>query len=168
MGRTRYGRCSTLTPVFYPTSRRRWLETSRSGQTSDLMKRSFPTAAVLTRVKNLEGGDADAHVPFGGLGEFSRLQWEDFHPEKYLVADEGRARRLWNKIRRGDKAVIGLSWSSANAKLGEHKTARLADFSPLIAAPELYFRQSAIRRYARGSKCGFRKVRRGDSKHRRS
>lgn len=105
----------------------------------DLMKRSFPRAEVYARVKGAEGADAAAHIPFGGLGEFFRLDWTDFHPQKYLIADKARAGELRQKIRRDEKAVVGLSWSSINAKFGEHKTARLADFSSLITAPELAF-----------------------------
>lgn len=104
-----------------------------------LFARSFPQVRVRPLADEPNEGGLRAQVPAGGLGEFFRGGWQDFPRKPYLIADGERAERLRDAVRDGEKCIVGISWRSANPKFGEHKTAKLEDFSPVLSRPELGF-----------------------------
>ena len=107
-----------------------------------LMARSFPQIQVIARDMDQltkERVSASAHLPIGSLGKLFRLDWQDFPRRPYLLPSVERAEKLRARIGETGKAIIGLSWRSANPRLGEAKSADICDFHPLLRQPGFGF-----------------------------
>ena len=107
-----------------------------------LIARSFPQIEVIARDKDQptkERVAASAHLPTGSLGKLFRSSWRDFPQRPYLVASSERTKKLRAQIDETGKAIIGLSWRSANPRLGEAKSADICDFQPLLQQPGFGF-----------------------------
>lgn len=102
-----------------------------------LFVRSFPKASVRALSDDPAGSQADAHVPFGGLGEFYRRQKSDFPQRAYLSADSARTDALRRRLSAAGKVSVGVSWRSANQRFGIHKTARLQDLHQIFSRPDI-------------------------------
>jgi len=90
----------------------------------------------------LYGRAFNAHEVFGSLPRRLRPTFDSF-PRRdcgFLVADPRRAGELRARLTEGDgRLVVGLSWSSANTKVGRFKSAQLRDFEPLLRLPGCRF-----------------------------
>lgn len=76
----------------------------------------------------------DGHRPLGDLAVTAPTG------KAILLADQARAAALAEKYRDGSRdRLIGLSWRSANPKLGAAKSLRIEDLAPLAAIPGLRF-----------------------------
>jgi tetratricopeptide (TPR) repeat protein len=106
-----------------------------------LFARSFPDVTVIDCRKELYAGKTDAQEPLASLGRFLRRSFEEFPRRKrgYLVADAARARTLRARLASDGRRVIGLSWVSKAPVGGASKSARLADFEPLLRLPDCRF-----------------------------
>jgi tetratricopeptide (TPR) repeat protein len=105
-----------------------------------LFARSFPVARVVPLGPALNPGPFAAQVPIASLGRYFRPNWAAF-PKRdrgYLVADNARVHSLRQRLDDG-RAVIGLSWVSKAPIGGAQKSARLADFAPLLQSPGYRF-----------------------------
>ncbi|MCC7346468.1 MAG: tetratricopeptide repeat protein [Variibacter sp.] len=105
-----------------------------------LFVRSFPGVRVIALGPALYSEPFAAQIPIAGLGQYFRPDWQAF-PERergYLVADAARSRALRRRLDDG-RPLIGLSWVSRAPVGGEHKSARLADFAPLLEMRDLRF-----------------------------
>ena len=105
-----------------------------------LFARSFPGVTVVPLAPALYTGPCVAQEPIAGLGRHFRPSWEAFPKRErgYLVADDARSRTLRQRLGDG-RTVIGLSWISKAPIGGEQKSARLADFAPLLRSPGYRF-----------------------------
>jgi tetratricopeptide (TPR) repeat protein len=105
-----------------------------------LFARSFPGVTVVPLGPALDTGPFVAQEPIAGLGRHFRPSWEAFPKRErgYLVADDARTGALRQRLDDG-RAVIGLSWVSKAPIGGEQKSARLADFAPLLRSPGYRF-----------------------------
>jgi Flp pilus assembly protein TadD len=106
-----------------------------------LLQRSHPSVEVIGRADPphtaTTAPDIKAHIPLASLGQHFRKDTASFSAQRrsYLKADEARVRALRDQCNlRPGQRLIGLSWSSTNPDFGQHKSARLEDFSPLMAA----------------------------------
>lgn len=107
-----------------------------------LIARSFPQIEVIARDKEHpteERITANAHLPTGSLGKLFRPDWQDFPRRPYLLASSERAQKLRAQIGETEKTIVGLSWRSANPRLGEAKSADICDFQPLLQQPGFGF-----------------------------
>ncbi len=106
-----------------------------------LFGRSFPGVQIATLRPELFAGRVDAHAPLGSLGAHLRPAWEAFPARRggYLVADADRTAKLRERLTHGKRRVIGLSWRSVAPLIGRCKSARLADFEPLLRLPDCRF-----------------------------
>jgi hypothetical protein len=106
-----------------------------------LFARSFPAASVIGLRPEPYEGPVAAQVALASLGGHLRRGFEAFvHRENgYLVADAARAGELRSRLSREGCAVVGLSWISKAPFGGRSKSARLADFGPLLRMPGLRF-----------------------------
>jgi tetratricopeptide (TPR) repeat protein len=98
-----------------------------------LFARSFPEVRVVPMDLENAAGLGVAHTPIASLGGYFRPNWEAF-PKRdrgYLLADEVRTQALRKRLDDG-RTVIGLSWVSKAPIGGAQKSARLADFEPLL------------------------------------
>lgn len=105
-----------------------------------IFRRSFPDVNVIALEKELYDGPAAAQIPIGSLGRYLRPDSKSFtvRSDGYLRHDELLAARLRERLADGRK-VIGLSWSSNNARYGRSKSARLHDFAPLLRLSDCRF-----------------------------
>lgn len=105
-----------------------------------LFARSFPGANVIPLGPALSAGPFAAQEPIASLGRHFRPDWQAF-PKRdrgYLVADDARVRSLRQRLDDG-RTVVGLSWVSKAPIGGAQKSARLADFAPLLQSPGYRF-----------------------------
>jgi tetratricopeptide (TPR) repeat protein len=105
-----------------------------------LFARSFPGAKVIPLGPALSPGPFVAQTSIASLGGHFRPSFEAF-PKRdrgYLVADDTRTRALRQRLDDG-RTVIGLSWVSKAPIGGAQKSARLADFAPLLRSPGYRF-----------------------------
>ncbi len=98
-----------------------------------LFARSFPDMHVIGR-GDLFPENIRAQSPLGSLGQYVRPDIQAFPKRErgYLVADERLAANLRRRLSPNGEPVIGLSWISKNPAMGKFKTAKLADFEPLL------------------------------------
>jgi hypothetical protein len=107
-----------------------------------LFKRSFPGATIL---KPGDLGDDfrkyDFQLTFGDLGQWCRKSFASFPKHKgYLKADPARAAELRAKYKAGsNKPLVGLSWYSSNAKIGEGKSLDLLTLAHNVLHPGANF-----------------------------
>ncbi len=108
--------------------------------------RSFPTAKVVSYVSQRErttpASEFDTQIGVTSLGRFFRRDMADFPRHRgYLKADPARAaafRARYQAIAPGN-LVVGLSWRSVNKKIGEPKSADLADWADVLKVPGVTF-----------------------------
>jgi Tfp pilus assembly protein PilF len=105
-----------------------------------LFARSFPGVVVVPLGPSLYSGPFVAQAPIGDLGRHFRPNFEAFpkRQQGYLVADTARTNELRHRLDDGRK-VVGLSWISKAPIGGAQKSARLADFAPLLRSPGYRF-----------------------------
>jgi tetratricopeptide (TPR) repeat protein len=107
----------------------------------DLFARSFPGVTVVPFDSPLPEERIAAQIPIGSLGGLFRLDWASFpkRERRYLTADPARTAALRERLAAGGRKVVGLSWRSVRQRLGAHKSARLADFTPILKLPGVNF-----------------------------
>ena len=106
-----------------------------------LFVRSFPTINVITRPPNYDAIQPRAHTPMGSIGRYFRNDWKDFPVARagYLVPEADRAVCLREKYAGDGRPLVGLSWLSKVDRIGEHKSARLREFEPILTLPGIKF-----------------------------
>lgn len=110
-----------------------------------LFARSFPGVKVVGRRvppdPATQSPDIDWHCPLGGLGRWFRPDAASFPSRKsYLSADQQRRRHYRSLLEEGKpRAIVGLTWSSRNAKIGHHKSIDLAQWASILATPGVRF-----------------------------
>ncbi len=106
-----------------------------------IFKRSFPELAFIDRHAAVDDADHDMHLPMGDLGRFFRPSVGDFAKARspYLVDDARVTARLRTQLAAWPGLKCGLSWKSANQKIGQHKTLALPQLAPLFALPGVQF-----------------------------
>jgi len=106
-----------------------------------LFQRSFPDVTVVASGKELYSGKIDVHSPAGSLARYPRPDLAAFprSPEPFLRADEARSAELRERLAADCRAVIGVSWRSANPMASSAKSARLNDFESLFRLPDVRF-----------------------------
>lgn len=95
-----------------------------------LFARAFPTMDV--RAIKAEAPPAAAQIAVGSLG--ARLALTGGNGAPYLRADPARTDALRARYRAlaGGRPIIGVAWASKHPRLGEHKSAALADWGALL------------------------------------
>jgi tetratricopeptide (TPR) repeat protein len=101
-----------------------------------LFARSFPGTEVRSLLEDPAAARPDAHIAAGSLGQFYRRFIADFPAQAYLKANPDRTVQLKSRLD-PDRIVIGISWSSANKRIGIHKTAGLRDFAALFKRADI-------------------------------
>ena len=108
--------------------------------------RSFPTAKVVAyqsqKMPTTPASEFDTQISITSLGRFFRRNMADFPlRQSYLKADPMRAAALrtrYQAIAPGN-LIVGLSWRSKNERMGETKSADLADWSDVLNVPGVTF-----------------------------
>lgn len=105
-----------------------------------LVARSFPGIDVVDHILTPdEARQYDAYLTAADMGmhALEGVGWS----QGYLKADSLRAAALREKYRRlfPGKKLVGISWKSKRATLGDHKTVGLQDWRELLLRPECQF-----------------------------
>jgi len=106
-----------------------------------LYERSFDNVRCIAKTEPptdaARSADIDFQVPSGNLGRWLRASADAFPGRaQYLQPDARRRDALKDRYRGGgDDLLVGIAWSSSNAKLGRHKSMPLAALQPLLAIP---------------------------------
>ncbi|MEK9969477.1 MAG: tetratricopeptide repeat protein, partial [Ferrovibrio sp.] len=106
-----------------------------------LFRRSFPgigIAAIGAGEDTVLAQDADVQAGMGALGAALRPTLAHFPLARpYLVADPALVEDFRARYRSlGKRHVIGLTWRSRNALVGDYKSVSLADWAPILRQDE--------------------------------
>lgn len=108
-----------------------------------LMERSFPGAKVVPRrtPPAFDPADFECQTPLASLGRHLRPSFDAFPQHKgYLKANPMLTASLSARLRRADpETAIGISWISANRKVGFHKSSTLSDWAQVLGLPGFRF-----------------------------
>ena len=108
-----------------------------------LLRRSFPTIEVVDRVDPPAAAAMKTALqcPMINLPMHLRRSADRFPDHRgYLVPDRDRTAALRDRYRVGKgRLVVGISWSSANPKLGQQKSLALADWADILRVPGIAF-----------------------------
>ena len=106
-----------------------------------IFKRSFPEFLFLEGDQIYHEDLYDEQIPIGSLGQFFRKNKEDFknatHP--YLLDDPIKTQYIKSLPQFSNKKTCGISWRSANQKLGKDKSVSLEDLLPILSMNDMQF-----------------------------
>jgi tetratricopeptide (TPR) repeat protein len=105
-----------------------------------LFRRSFPRAVLVPHKTPpaASSGDHDCQAPLGSLGRWLRPSFESFPRRPFLEPDPVRRDEYRQRLA-GERAVVGISWKSANREFGSHKSTGLRNWLPILRVPDLRF-----------------------------
>jgi len=99
-----------------------------------LFQRSFDSIHFISKDVAIETITYDYAISFGSLGYF--LNYKPNNEKSYLVSNKEGALPFKKIIKkRNSKYICGISWKSANPKLGEAKSITLEKLLPLLNMP---------------------------------
>ena len=109
-----------------------------------LLRRSFPSLDIYgyDMVPEVFVPKFDAQVPVGSLGRFLRSEASFFpKPKAYLKSDIGQTSRLRKKYERlaSGRKIVGISWHSINAQIGQAKSLRLHNWRTILTTENVLF-----------------------------
>jgi hypothetical protein len=91
--------------------------------------------------QNVKIKGIDSHVPMGSIGKHFINDVSDIPKvvsEKFLKADPERVKAIRQSLNiSDDDFVVGMSWSSAAPKIGDHKSVDLREFDRLFSIPNV-------------------------------
>jgi tetratricopeptide (TPR) repeat protein len=99
-----------------------------------LLQRSFPGVSVVPQTQQPYSGPIAAHCPLGDLPQYLRPDARSFENAGagYLHVNQETAHALRRRLTADGRRIVGLSWSSVHPEHRRSKSARLADFAPLL------------------------------------
>jgi tetratricopeptide (TPR) repeat protein len=105
-----------------------------------LFRRSFPRVVLVPHKTPpaASAGDHDCQAPLGSLGRWLRPSFESFPRRSFLQADPQRRDEYRQRLG-GERAVVGISWKSANREFGSYKSTGLRNWLPILQVPHLRF-----------------------------
>jgi tetratricopeptide (TPR) repeat protein len=109
-----------------------------------LLRRSFPGIEIAAMNAGNDKGlaaQADVQAGIGALGAVLRPTLADFPPaQPYLVADPTRVAEFRSRYRgMGRRPVVGLTWRSRNATVGDFKSVPLSAWAPILSRKDVLF-----------------------------
>lgn len=96
----------------------------------------------LPQATRIKAEDHDSHVPMGSLGAHFIRSFEDiplYRSERYLRAHPARVAHWRKQLESPKKRLIGLSWASTAAVIGDEKSVGLENLRPLFDLPDTRF-----------------------------
>jgi tetratricopeptide (TPR) repeat protein len=108
--------------------------------------RSFPQSTVIGRHNSLASASDDQRFDFqiaaGSLGQYLRRDFASFPRQAgFLKADPDKVEHFQKKYRAlaAGRRVVGIAWRSRNPRLGENKSAELANLASVLQTPNILF-----------------------------
>jgi tetratricopeptide (TPR) repeat protein len=101
-----------------------------------LFSRSFPTLKFIAP-SEIHDQKFDAQIQLGSLGRLYRANESALSKisSPYLQADQTLSQQLNRQLKREDRLLCGISWSSKNADHGEGKSLSLEALLPCLSLP---------------------------------
>lgn len=106
-----------------------------------VFQRSFGRLDFVGSRTHVDEAGYSAHLPMGDLGRVFRRSAADFSHARtpYLVDNAASTARLRDRLAVYPGLKCGLSWKSANQKIGQYKTLSLNRLAPLFTVPGVQF-----------------------------
>ena len=106
-----------------------------------LFKRSFPGIDFVSLGDLMKVSGFDAQVALGDIGAYVRRSWGCFPGDRkaFLEPDRVRAQELRKRLGVGGKFLCGVSWRSANPRVGRFKSLGLPELAAMISVPGVQY-----------------------------
>jgi Flp pilus assembly protein TadD len=100
----------------------------------NLAQRSFPELEVVARDETLRGRYFDAQISSSDIMAYAQPARVPGSSavRPYLIAGPGQSAALRGLLKRPGQLLCGISWRSANPRMGAQKSIRLPDLAPLF------------------------------------
>lgn len=102
-----------------------------------LFRRSFPGIGFVSLADLLRIDGFDVQVALGDIGAHLRKTRDSFPQDRgaFLSADRARAQELGKRLHADGNFVCGISWRSANPRLGRFKSLALPELAAMVSMP---------------------------------
>jgi tetratricopeptide (TPR) repeat protein len=106
-----------------------------------VFQRSFPSYQFFDKTELLSEDLYDEQIPIGSLGQFFRKELGDFKSTAYpyLIDDPIKTQSIKSSPPFSNQKTCGISWRSANQKLGKDKSVSLEDLLPILSTDDMQF-----------------------------
>jgi hypothetical protein len=106
-----------------------------------IFRRSFPKFIFLEGDEVYREDLYDEQIAIGSLGQFFRKELGDFKNTAYpyLIDDPIKTQRIKSSPPFSNQKTCGISWRSANQKLGKDKSVSLEDLLPILSTDAMQF-----------------------------
>jgi tetratricopeptide (TPR) repeat protein len=106
-----------------------------------LFKRSFPEINFIEDHIFFSEENYDEQIAIGDLAGYfrSNLNAFNFNRTQHLLSDECRSQEIQKNLQKDARLTCGISWKSANEKLGNHKSIEFRLFSELLNNKNIQF-----------------------------
>jgi tetratricopeptide (TPR) repeat protein len=106
-----------------------------------VLQRSFSSYQFIDKTELLPEDLYDEQIPICSLGQFFRKDVADFKNTAYpyLVDDPIKTQRIKSSPPFSNQKTCGISWSSANQKVGKDKSVSLEDLLPILSTNDIQF-----------------------------
>ena len=106
-----------------------------------LFKKTHPKINFISSKKFINEDEYDFHIPFGHIGKHLRLKKEDFLQSNfpYIRCSNKTNNFIVNKYKEANNLLVGLSWTSANKLMSDHKSLTLESLSPILQMKNIKF-----------------------------
>jgi len=106
-----------------------------------IFRRSFPKFIFLEGDEVYREDLYDEQIAIGSLGQFFRKELGDFKNTAYpyLIDDPIKTQRIKSSRPFTNRKTCGISWRSANQKLGKDKSVSLEDLLPILSTDDMQF-----------------------------
>ena len=106
-----------------------------------VFQRSFSSYQFIDKTELLSEDLYDEQIPIGSLGQFFRKELGDFKNTAYpyLIDDPIKTQRIKSSPPFSNQKTCGISWRSANQKLGKDKSVSLEDLLPILSMNDMQF-----------------------------
>ena len=107
----------------------------------NVFKKNHPKINFVSSKSFINENEYDYHIPFGNIGKYLRLKKENFLKPKfpYISGANETKKFILNKYKEEQSLLVGISWSSANKILSNHKSLALETLSPVLKIKNIKF-----------------------------
>ena len=107
----------------------------------NIFEKTHPKINFIDNKNDIKENEYDFHIPFGNIGIFLRSKKEDFLKTNfpYIYGNNETKSFILNKYKEKKCLLVGLSWSSSNILLSDHKSLSLETLHPILKINNIKF-----------------------------
>ena len=107
----------------------------------NIFEKTHPKINFIDNKNDIKENEYDFHIPFGNIGIFLRSKKEQFLKTNfpYIAGNNKTKSFIVNKYKEKKCLLVGLSWSSSNTLLSDHKSLSLETLYPIIKINNIKF-----------------------------